>query len=292
MRRILIVADRLLGATELQERLAPKKSADPEIEVFVLVPERAPSAASGTDGTPAERILESALTVLRELQYDADGEVGDADPLAAVRQVTAARPFDEIILAALPGGGASKWFRLDLAHRMERVTKLPVREIIGEEPAEADEETRLAALRFPGVPAAAAAGDPVRVLLVEDDEGDAVLTRLALDRCPTPNTHETVGDGAEAIEWLRNAGGPDGVDLVLVDLRMPVLDGFELLERLKAEHDLQQLAVVVLTTSNRMEDRDRAHGLGAHAYVTKETSFTVYRDVLEGLLSDVARRER
>ena len=127
------------------------------------------------------------------------------------------------------------------------------------------------------------------MLLVEDDEDDAELTRLALARCATPNTLDTVGDGAQAIEWLRGAGGPSGVDLVLVDLKMPVIDGFELLERLRAEHDLEKLAVVVLTTSSRMEDRERAHSLGAHAYVTKEASFPLYRDLLEGLLSDVAR---
>ena len=104
----------------------------------------------------------------------------------------------------------------------------------------------------------------------------------------TPNTLDTVGDGAQAIEWLRGAGGSAGVDLVLVDLKMPVVDGFELLERMRAEHDLEKLAVVVLTTSGRMEDRERAHSLGAHAYVTKEASFPLYRDLLEALLSDVA----
>ena len=130
---------------------------------------------------------------------------------------------------------------------------------------------------------------PVRVLLVEDDESDAELTSLALSRCTTPSTLDTVGDGAQAIERLRAAGGSAGVDLVLVDLKMPVVDGFELLERLRAEHDLEKLAVVVLTTSSRLEDRERAHALGAHAYVTKEASFPLYRDLLEGLLSDVAR---
>ena len=209
-------------------------------------------------------------------------------PWLRTRAILESRPFDEIILATLPAGGASKWLRLDLAHRLQRVTKLPVEEVAGEEP-DAAEAARLAALRFPGVPAAGEAGDPVRVLLVEDDEGDAELTRLALARCPTPSTLDTVGDGAAAIDWLRRTGGPSGVDIVLVDLKMPVLDGFELLERLNAEHDLEQLAVVVLTTSSRMEDRERAHALGAHAYVTKETSFPLYRDLLEGLLSDVVR---
>ena len=290
MRNILVVADRLLGGAELRERLAPKKAADPEIQVFVLVSQSAPSEADDAGATTATRILELELADLRDLQYDVDGTVGEGDALTAVRRLVDTRPFDEIILVTPPTSGAAKWLRMDLAHRMQRVTKVPVVEIAGEEPDEA-EEARLAALRFPGVPAAGAAGVPVRVLIVEDDEGDAVLTRLALDRCPTANTHDMVGDGAQAIEWLRNAGGPSGVDLVLVDLRMPVLDGFELLERLTAEHDLDKLAVVVLTTSSRMEDRERAHDLGAHAYVTKETSFTLYRDMIEGLLSDVAGRQ-
>jgi CheY-like chemotaxis protein len=169
---------------------------------------------------------------------------------------------------------------------MQRVTKLPVEEILGVPPDEA-EEARLAGLQFPGVPSAAPAGAPVRVLLVEDDEYDAELTRLALSRCTTPNSVDVVRDGAQGVDWIRNAGGPAGVDLVLVDLKMPVMDGFELLERLRAEHDLEKLAVVVLTTSSRLEDRRRAHELGAHAYVTKEASFPHYRDLLEGLLADV-----
>jgi two-component system response regulator len=288
MRRILIVADQLLGGTELRERLALKKSTDPEIEVFVLVPARAtdgPSDAGGRES--AARILELELEVLRDLQYEVDGSVGEADPVSAVRTLLEARSFDEIIVATEPASGASRFLRMDLAHRLERMTKLPVEEVEGEEP-DAAETARLAELKFPGVPATTTAGAPVRVLLVEDDEDDAELTRLALRRCPTPNVLETVGDGAQAIEWLRTAGGPAGVDLVLVDLKMPVMDGFELLERLRAEHDLEQLAVVVLTTSARMEDRERAHDLGAHAYVTKEASFPQYRDLLEGLLSDVA----
>ncbi len=285
MRKILIVADRLLGGAELRERLALKKSTDPDIEVFVLVPQRT-ATAGDSNAKSAEQILELELAVLRDLQYEVDGAVGDADALAAVRTLLESRPFDEIIVATLPAG-ASRWVRMDLAHRMQRLTKLPVEEVAGEEPDAAEEE-RLAQLRFPGVPAAAGAGEAVRVLLVEDDGGDAELTRLALARCTTPSKLDTVGDGAQAIEWLRAAGGSAGVDLVLVDLKMPVLDGFELLERLRDEHDLEQLAIVVLTTSSRFEDRERAHALGAHAYVTKEASFPLYRDLLEALLSDVA----
>jgi CheY-like chemotaxis protein len=290
MRRILIVADRLLGGAELRERLALKKSTDPDVELFVLVPARSDADTSADEGAVerARRNLELELVVLRDLQFSVQGTVGDPDPLVGVRTLLGERPFDEIILATSPAG-ASRWLRMDLAHRLQRVTKLPVEELVGEEPDVA-EEARLARLKFPGVPAAGTAGEPVRVLLVEDDEADVELTRLALERCSTPSSLDVVGDGAQAVELVRAAGGSSGVDLVLVDLKMPVVDGFELLERLRGEHDLEKLAVVVLTTSSRMEDRERAHALGAHAFVTKEASFPMYRDLLEGLLADVARR--
>ena len=83
MRRILIVADRLLGGAELRERLALKKSTDPEIEVFVLVPAAQRGRGDAGGDRSAERILELELAVLRDLQYDVDGAVGEADPLAA-----------------------------------------------------------------------------------------------------------------------------------------------------------------------------------------------------------------
>ena len=295
MHRILVVANGMLGGAELRERLALKRSTDPDMELFVLVPAspidddvpRPAAEADGLDIEQARKHLDVELAALRDLKYDAEGAVGDPDPLVAVRSLLEQRPFSEIILASLPGGGA-RWLRMDLPHRMERVTKLPVTHIIGENPAVA-EETQMAQVSFPGVPAAGAAAESVRVLLVEDNEADAELTELALQRCAIPTSVSVVGNGAEAIEWLRVAGG-SGVDLVLVDLKMPVVDGFQLLEMIGQEHDLDTLAVAVLTTSNRMEDRERAHGLGAHAYVTKDASFPLYRDLLESLVSDVARR--
>src|SRR5262249_12954583 len=150
----------------------------------------------------------------------------------------------------------SGWLRRDLIRRLERVTKLPVDRMMGEAP-ELAEMTQAAGQRFPGVPAAAEQGQPVRVLLVEDDAADAELTRLALQRCRTPNSVELASNGEEALQWMRATGGIAGFDLVLVDLKMPVVDGFELLDRLRNEYDLDQLAVTVLTNSDRFEDRER-----------------------------------
>ena len=276
MRRILVVANETLGGATLRERLALKRSTDVDLELFVLVPAPQPTG---------DKTLEVELAALRALRYQAEGAVGEPDAVTAVRSLLSKQRFDEIILLTLPVGG-SRWLRMDLPHRLARVTKLPVDHVIGEEPAFA-EETRVAELPFPGVPSREAAG-PVQILLGEDNDEDAERTRLALQRCPTPNAVETVPNGAEAVERLRSADGGPGVDLVLVDLKMPVMDGFELLETLGRQHDLERLAVVVLTTSDRMEDRERAHRLGAHAYITKEPVFPIYRDVLNGLLAEVA----
>jgi CheY-like chemotaxis protein len=292
MRRILVVADRVVGGAALRERLALKRSTDPDMEVYVLVPQT-PSdqpeagADSGDARAYAERNLELQLGELRDFQYKVEGSVGDPDPIVAVRTLLRERPFDEIIVAtAAPA--ASGWLRRDLVRRLERVTKLPVDRVVGE-PAEVAEEAQAAGQRFPGVPPAAEEGQPVRVLVVEDDAADAELTRLALQRCRTRNTVELASNGAEALDWMRGAGGAAAVDLVLVDLKMPVVDGFELLDQLRQEYDLDQLAVTVLTNSDRTEDRERAHALGAHAYVVKEASFPLYCDLLGSLLSDVAR---
>ncbi len=278
MRRILLVASRTFGGAELRRRLALKRSTDPDLQVYLLI--------AGTSGGSAEaaRQLASEIAELQELNYDVDGSVGVADPLSAVRAVLDDRSFDEIILLTLPVGKSS-WLRMDLPHRIERASRLPVEHIVGDEADDTEDVGPV--VTFPGTPALGHVG-PVQVLLVEDNSADAELTQLALRRCTTPNEVTTVANGAEALERLKAVGGPAGVQLMLVDLKMPVIDGFELLEALRDDYDLDTLAVVVVTTSDRAEDRRRAHELGAHAYITKEPLFPVYREVVDGLLAEVA----
>jgi CheY-like chemotaxis protein len=115
----------------------------------------------------------------------------------------------------------------------------------------------------------------VTVLLVEDDPGDALLTREALEG-RTRTRLELVTDGAEAIAYLRReAPHQDAVrpDLILLDLNLPRRDGREVLAELKADPDLAPIPVVFLTTSHAHEDIVRSYDLHANAYVAKPVDF-------------------
>src|SRR5205823_1717580 len=94
MRRILVVADRMVGGAALRERLALKRSTDPDLEVFVLAPQT-PGEDSQDSGARAyaDKTLDLQLSELRDLQYKAEGSVGDADPILAVRSLLRERPF-------------------------------------------------------------------------------------------------------------------------------------------------------------------------------------------------------
>jgi GABA permease len=125
MRRVLIVANQTLGGTELQREIADRMESGP-CEFWVLVPatptsdQIVPTGLTPEDGTAvAETRLDKELTRLGELGVTAAGEIGDPDPIEAIRATMAARDFDEIILATLPQG-VSRWLRQDLVHRVQR----------------------------------------------------------------------------------------------------------------------------------------------------------------------------
>jgi two-component system, response regulator len=112
----------------------------------------------------------------------------------------------------------------------------------------------------------------LRILLVEDDEDHVFLVRRALaDLADAAVTVEVAGDGEQATERLARAryapGGPP--QLVLLDLKMPRMDGLEVLARIRADEATQDLPVVVLTSSERQEDRQEALRLGATWFVCK-----------------------
>lgn len=116
------------------------------------------------------------------------------------------------------------------------------------------------------------AGRPIEILLVEDDPGDELITREALEHNKFQNRLHVAHDGEEGLNFLyRRAGYEDAPrpDLILLDLNLPKYDGRQLLEQIKSDADLARIPVVVLTTSSAEEDILRSYKLHANAYVAK-----------------------
>ncbi len=113
---------------------------------------------------------------------------------------------------------------------------------------------------------------PVNILLVEDNPGDVLLTREAFREGRYFPKLSVVGDGEEALEFLRRKGQHAEAprpDLILLDLNLPKKDGRELLAEVKEDSDLRHIPVIVLTTSDAEQDVWRAYKLHANCYLTK-----------------------
>jgi CheY-like chemotaxis protein len=119
--------------------------------------------------------------------------------------------------------------------------------------------------------------EPISVLLVEDDPGDVVLIQEAFEHNKVRNTLHVVGDGVEAMEFLRAGNRPD---LILLDLNLPRKDGREVLAEVKGDGSLRSIPIVVLTTSKAEEDILRSYDLHANAYVTKPVDFNRFIEVV------------
>lgn len=117
------------------------------------------------------------------------------------------------------------------------------------------------------------------ILLVEDDPNDVVLVQRAFHKAGLPNLLKTVSNGAQTIDYLRGDGAYANRDrfplpfLILLDLKMPGTDGFEVLRWARAEPELKRLLIVVLTSSLLQADVDRAYELGANSYLVKPVEF-------------------
>jgi len=116
----------------------------------------------------------------------------------------------------------------------------------------------------------------VDVLLVEDDEGDILMTREAFEFYKIRNTLHVVTDGEQALQFLHQTGpfaGAPRPGLILLDVNLPRRSGLEVLAELKQDPELAVLPVVMLTTSQAEEDILRSYKLHANAYVTKPVDF-------------------
>jgi chemotaxis family two-component system response regulator Rcp1 len=128
------------------------------------------------------------------------------------------------------------------------------------------------------------AARPIEILLVEDSPTDAQLAVRAFQRGKIANNLSQVGDGVEAMDFLRrrdrfaNAPHPD---LILLDLNLPRKDGREVLEEIKADPELKMIPVVVLTSSQAEQDVLRSYKLSANCYITKPVDFAQFMDVVK-----------
>jgi len=117
------------------------------------------------------------------------------------------------------------------------------------------------------------------LLLVEDNPDDEVLTLRALRKHNLVNEIVVARDGQEALDYLFGEGGYSGRDtrvlpqVILLDLKLPKVDGLQVLERLRAEPQTRHVPVVVLTSSNQEQDMLRSYDLGANGYVRKPVDF-------------------
>ena len=125
------------------------------------------------------------------------------------------------------------------------------------------------------------------ILLVEDNPDDEALTRRALTKNNIQNEVVLARDGAEALDWLfgtgSHAGHPATPELVLLDLKLPKVDGLEVLRRIRSNPSTRLLPVVILTSSREEKDVVNGYGLGANSYIRKPVDFGQFVEAVRQL---------
>lgn len=130
---------------------------------------------------------------------------------------------------------------------------------------------------------------PLDILLVEDNEAHALLVTRNLTRHPVANSIHLVTDGQAALEYLRREGeyadpaSSPRPHVILLDLRLPKVDGLEVLAAVKGDEGLRSIPVVVLTTSEAEGDVARAYSLHANSYLVKPVDFSRFHELMEHL---------
>jgi CheY-like chemotaxis protein len=127
-----------------------------------------------------------------------------------------------------------------------------------------------------------------RILLVEDDPKDVELTLTALDEYNLANEVVVASDGEQALDYLYYRGkfmrrAPENPAVLLLDLKLPKVDGLEVLKQIKADENLRMIPVVVLTSSREERDMVTSYQLGVNAYVVKPVDFHEFVNAIKEL---------
>lgn len=128
--------------------------------------------------------------------------------------------------------------------------------------------------------------DPVHILLVEDNPADVDLTRESLEDGKLFNKLSVVGNGEEALAFLRGEGkyaDAERPDLILLDLNLPGMSGKEVLDEIKSDESFKSIPVVILTTSAAEEDIVKSYELHANCYITKPVDLEQFTRVVKSI---------
>jgi len=126
--------------------------------------------------------------------------------------------------------------------------------------------------------------EPCSILLVEDEEAHARLTERAIRKAGNANRMHVVPDGEQALDYLHNRGKYSDPKkyprpgLILLDIKLPGIDGIEVLKQIKADPILRQIPVIMLTTSEREEDIAESYRHYANSYLTKPVGFKEFEE--------------
>ncbi len=278
METVLVLTDGTEVGAHVTTRVYELHAEAPDLRVHVVVPaHKSISSIHGheIDGTErAAEQLSDAIQRFENVGVPADGEISEHEPMQATREVLDRVKPDLILVSTLPLG-SSRWLNMDLPHRLRRRFGIPVEYVMGKPVHDSDW----------GAPRGPIEG-PLRILLVEDSAEEAKLMRHALASTEERIDLTVVGNGAEAVEALRRNGQHE-IDLVLLDLRMPRIDGHEFLEIVADEFDVDALNVTVVSGSTEPSERERAHALGAGAFVYKDPDIHAFTQTIHSVINEV-----
>jgi len=130
---------------------------------------------------------------------------------------------------------------------------------------------------------------PVEILLIEDDPSDIKLTLKALQKYSLANKVTVLKDGEEALEFLFSEGRYEGRNnknmpkVIFLDLKLPFVDGIEVLRRIKSDENTRRIPVVVVTSSRENRDIDECYKLGVNSYIVKPIDFEKFLESVSNL---------
>lgn len=126
------------------------------------------------------------------------------------------------------------------------------------------------------------------ILIVDDDEGHAILVQENLEAAGLNNRIQHFRDGQAVLDFFFHANGsrirhPGEVYLILLDIRMPKVDGIEVLRRIKGDDELRKIPVIMLTTTDDQREVDRCHELGCSVYIQKPVDYDKFAEAIRRL---------